>query len=192
MPMTARSPLPPTKSTGLVVFASLIIPGLGQFLIRRWWRGLMIFVSTAALIYLIDWSLVHQNIAKVTLGGTVTSALWLPLFCFWIWNVSDVRALVRGKVSNALPGIVLASSILYVIAWNVTDVRLNRLVERFNDARTVASNLLNPDMITISVNGEDQICSWSCMYMYVGNSLAGQPTAGPIRLSDNLLDIVGR
>ncbi len=190
--MTARSPLPPTKSTGLVVFASLIIPGLGQFLIRRWWRGLMIFVSTAALIYLIDWSLVHQNIAKVTLGGTVTSALWLPLFCFWIWNVSDVRALVRGKVSNALPGIVLAASILYVIAWNVTDVRLNRLVERFNDARTVASNLLNPDMITISVNGEDQICSWSCMYMYVGNSLAGQPTAGPIRLSDNLLDIVGR
>ena len=79
-----------------------------------------------------------------------------------------------------------------MIAWNVTDVKLNRLVERFNDARTVATNLLNPDMITMSVNGEDQICAWSCMKTYVSDKLAGRPPAGPIRVSDNLLDIIGR
>ncbi len=79
-----------------------------------------------------------------------------------------------------------------MIAWNVTDVRLNRLVERFNDARTVATNLLNPDMITMTVNGNDKICAWSCMYTYIGDKLAGRPVAGPIRASDNLLQIIGK
>jgi phosphonate ABC transporter permease subunit PhnE len=79
-----------------------------------------------------------------------------------------------------------------VTAWNVTDVKLNRLVERFRDARVVANNLINPDMITIYTRNEDQICAWKCMYKYVGDKLAHRPTDGPIRVSDNLLDIMGR
>ena len=47
-------------------------------------------------------------------------------------------------------------------------------------------------MITLSVNGQDQICAWDCMRTYIGDKLAGRPTAGTIRLSDNLLDIFGR
>ena len=30
----------------------------------------MIFLTTAVLAFLINWSLVHQNIGSVTLGGT--------------------------------------------------------------------------------------------------------------------------
>ena len=99
---------------------------------------------------------------------------------------------VASGPSACCPDCSASAVILYVIAWDLTDVRLNRLVERFNDARTVATNLLNPDLITISINGEDQVCAWSCMYTYVGDSLAGRPTAGVIRPSKNLLDIVGR
>ncbi len=91
-----------------------------------------------------------------------------------------------------LPAIIFIGMILYVIAWNVTGIKLGRLIERFNDARIVATNLLNPDVVTISINGEDKICAWSCMYSYVGDKLAGRPTAGVIRVSDNLLDIIGR
>jgi phosphonate ABC transporter permease subunit PhnE len=91
-----------------------------------------------------------------------------------------------------LPAIIFIGVILYVIAWNVTGIKLSRLIERFNDARTVASNLLNPDVVTISINGEDKICVWKCMYSYVGDKLAGRPPAGVIRVSDNLLDIIGR
>ena len=94
----------------------------------------------------------------------------------------------NAKAFNILPGIVFIAVILYVIAWNVTDVRLDRLVERFNDARTVATNLLNPDVITISINGQDQICAWKCMFTYVNDKLARHPAQGPIRWSDNLLD----
>ena len=118
---------------------------------------------TVIQVYLIDWSLVHQNIGKISPGGLVTSWLWLPLILFWVWNVMDVRAMVVKKPSRPIFGFLFAAIVLYVIAWNVTDVRLDRLVQRFNDARTVATNLLNPDMITMSIRGNDKICAWNCM-----------------------------
>jgi phosphonate transport system permease protein len=176
----------------LVTASSLIIPGLGQFLAKQRGRGFIILIMTAIQAYLINWSLVHQNIGKVTLGGLVTSWLWLPLILFWGWNVLDARALVVKKTASPVPGFLLAAIVLYVIAWNVTDVRLDRLVQRFNDARIVATNLLNPDMITQSVNGSDKICAWSCMSTYLGDKLAGRRVPGPIRESDNLVQIFGQ
>ena len=57
--------------------------------------------------------------------------------------------------------------------------------------RTVSTNLLNPDVITMSINGQDKICAWGCMFTYVNDKLAGHPVQGPIRWSDNFLTIVG-
>ena len=190
--MTATANAVPTAGTPWLSFASLILPGLGQFLGGRRGRGLLVFLAGAVPAYLINWSLVHQNIGKVTLGSITTSWLWLPLAGFWIWNVFDARAASQGKSVGAGLGLLFIAIILYFIAWNLTDVRLDRLVERFNDARTVATKLLNPDVITISVNGQDQVCAWTCMYSYVRDKLAGRPPEGVIRLSENLLDIVGR
>jgi len=189
---TSQSAQTPSINPVLAVFSSLIFAGLGQLLLGRRGRGLMIFLTAAASAFLIDWGFSHQNIGSATIGGMKTSWLWMPLILFWVWNVLDARALTANKTFSILPGIIFITIILYVIAWNVTDVKLNRLIERFNDARSVAANLLNPDMITMSVNGQDQICAWDCLYTYVGDKLAGRPTMGPIRASDNLLDIFGR
>jgi phosphonate ABC transporter permease subunit PhnE len=152
----------------------------------------LIFVTTATLGLLINWSLLHQEAGKVSIGGMVTSWLWLPFVLFWMWNLLDARALQVSKMFSIMPGIVFAALILYVIAWDVTDVRLNRLIERFDDARSVSANLLNPDVITISVNGQDKVCAWKCMYDYIDDRLAGRTPEGVIRVSNNLLDIVGR
>jgi phosphonate ABC transporter permease subunit PhnE len=179
-------------NSAIYPLSSMILPGLGQFLLGKRGRGLLIFLTTAALALLINWSLVNQEIGEVKIDGITTSWLWLPLILFWLWNILDARALVAHKTFSILPGILCTALILYVIAWYVTDVRLNRLVERFNDARTVATNLLNPDVITISINGEDQICAWDCLYTYVDDRLAGRTPAGTIRVSNNLLDIIGR
>src|SRR6202142_65044 len=181
----------PDAASTLVILSSLILPGLGQFLSKKRTRGLLIFLTTALLAYLVNWSFVHQNIGKIGLGGLVTSWLWLPLVLFWVWNVLDARALAARKHFNLLPGILFAAIVLYVIAWNVTDVKFNRLIERFSDARVLATNLLNPDMITMTVNGQDTICAWSCMYTYIGDELTRRPVAGPIRASDNFLQILG-
>ncbi|MEW5940624.1 MAG: phosphate/phosphonate ABC transporter permease, partial [Chloroflexota bacterium] len=176
----------------LASLLSLIVPGLGQFLLKKRERGLTIFLAVASLAFLVNWMFVHQNIGKVALGGLATSWLWLPLALFWVWTVLDARALAEGRSASGLLGVVFAAIILYVIAWNVTDVKLGRLVERFADARVVATSLLNPDVATISIGGEDQICAWKCLYEYADAKLTGHPPAGVIRISDNLLNIVGR
>ncbi len=183
---------PSTLDNGILpAICSLFIPGLGQLVLKKRGRGFVIFVVTLLLVYITDYFFVHQNVGKINLGKLTTSWLWVPLILFWIWNVLDARSLAGHKKTNILPGVLLAAIVLYVIAWNVTDVKLNRLVERFNDARTVATNLLNPDMITASISNQDQICAWKCLYTYIGDKLAHRPTA-PLRASDNLLDILGR
>ncbi len=190
--MTSEKTLTSPIHPNMVILSSLVVPGLGQSLLKTKGRGLLIFLTAVISAFLINWSLVHQGMAKVNLGSFATSWLWLPFILFWIWNVLDARALVAEKKFSIIPAIIFISLILYVIAWKVTDVKLNRLVECFNDARTVAANLLNPDMITISIKGEDQICAWRCMSIYISDKLAGRPTAGIIRPSDNVLDIIGR
>ncbi|HEX7235207.1 MAG TPA: hypothetical protein VF243_08050, partial [Nitrosospira sp.] len=149
-----------------VSLSSLLVPGLGQFLLKKRSNAILIFLTTAILALLVYWFFAHQNIGKIALGGFSTSWLWLPLVLFWVWNILDARTLAEGKRANLIPAIVLAGIILYVIAWNVTGVRINRLIERFQDARTVYVKLLNPDVATISINGQDQICDWKCLYTY--------------------------
>jgi phosphonate transport system permease protein len=180
--------LPP----GLSGASSFFIPGLGQLLLKKRGRGILILLTAVVSAFLVQWTLVHQDAGKITVAGHVTSWLWLPLLLYWAWNILDARNQANNKTTSSLPGIFFIAIILYVIAWKVTDVKLHRLVERFQDARTVATNLLNPDMITIAVNGEEQICAWQCMSTYIGDKLAGRTPAGLIRPSDNLLDIIGR
>lgn len=188
---TSASTLKPSANSAGIIISSLFVPGSGQFLLKKQLRGLSILLTVAISAFLVNWSLVHQNIGKISLGEHVTSWLWLPLILFWAWNILDARALSNGKALNLLPGIICVAVVLYVIAWSVTGIKLNRLVERFNDARTMATSLLNPDVITISINGQDQICAWKCLYTYIGDKRAGRPTQGIIRASDNLLSIVG-
>jgi phosphonate transport system permease protein len=185
---TLKNPINSTSA----LFASLILPGLGQLLLKKRSNGFFIFITAAVSAFLINWSFGHQNVGKVSVGGLITSWLWLPFVLYWIWNIRDARAVAERKRSNIIPAIVLIGLILYVIAWNVTGVKLGRLVERFRDARVVVTSLLNPDVVTISINGEDRICAWKCMSTYVSDKLAGRTPAGVIRWSDSLLDLIGR
>ncbi len=189
---TSKSFLKPTLKSTWAAFFSLIIPGAGQFSFKRRGRGALIFLSTVVLVLLVYWAQTDRKIGLVYPGGQALSWLWLPLILFWIWNVIDARRISVNKPSSSFLLIFLAAIILYVIAWDVTDVRLDRLVKRFDDARKVGVNLLNPDMVTITINGEDKVCAWSCLGEYFSASLAGKTPAGPIRISDNLLDITGK
>jgi len=189
---TSETTSAPSLSPITVSFSSLVLPGLGQFLFKKRSRALLIFVTTAVLALLIQWALVNRELGSLKVAGWTTSWLWLPLVLFWVWNVLDARALATSGKSSIFIGILLTAIILYVIAWDVTGVKLNRLVERFGDARTVATNLLNPDVVTITINGEPQICDWNCLYTYATDRLAGREPAGLIRISDNFLNIIGR
>jgi phosphonate ABC transporter permease subunit PhnE len=177
----------------LFMLASLIVPGLGQFLLGRHTRAILIFVTALLTGLLVNWSLVQQKVAVLPLGTLSTSWLWLPFIAFWVWNVLDVRLSMGRQPSGLLLPIAFIAIILYVIAWNVTEVKLNRLVERAGDAQRLATNLLNPDILTLrTLAGEDQICAWKCLWQYADDRLAGRAPAGAIRVSDNFMDIIGR
>ncbi len=191
MTLSERQAVKPSKLFSFIPFASVIIPGSGQYLTNHRWRGFVIFLVTLITTSLIFWSLNNDQFGLVTIGNISTSWLIIPLILFWIWNVFDSVSLASGRITSAILGLFFAVIILYSIAWDSTDVRLDRLVSRFNDARTVATAIVNPDLFSIYINGEPQICAWGCLWDNLVTRVEGKPTA-VISMSKNLGDIIGK
>jgi len=176
----------------LATLMSLIIPGSGQFMLGHRGRGLVIFLSTTIIAFLVNWALVNLKIGQITIGGLITSWLWLSFILLWGWNVLDAQRAAAGKPASLLSAVACAAVILYVIAWNVTGVKLERLVTRFSDARIVMRQLANPELALTNINGADKTCSWSCLFAYWGDRLAGRQPANPVMVSSDVLDIFGK
>lgn len=171
----------------IATILSLIIPGSGQFYLKKYWRGVVIFLTTAIITFAINWGLVDFKIGQVTIGSFQTSWLWLVLVLFWIWNVRDAYMLAAGKTSGAVWGFLLIVLTLFVIAWNVTEAKPERLITRFPAAKVVMIELLNPDIIAMDVNGEPTICDWACLTGHLNGTIQGD-----LRFSNNFGDIMGR
>lgn len=178
------------RSSNSAPVFSLIVPGSGQFLLGKRWRGVLILFITMLLAFLVQWSMVNLKIGQV--GEFSVSWLWLPFILFWGWNVFDARQLSGGKTFSPVAGVFLAAIILYVIAWEVTDVKLDRLVTRFSDAQLVMRDLVNPELAITTIGGEEKVCSWGCLFDYWGALISGRQPANPVKISENLGDIFGR
>lgn len=146
----------PTRKNAawLPALLSLIIPGGGQYALGQRGRGVLILVAALVQGYLIPWALENFRIAKVTLGSIETSWLFIPLVLFWAWNVLDAARRARGKRSPDAPGLLLPALVIYIIAWQVTDVRLDRLVTRFGNALKIGNDLIHPDLFTRTAAGK--------------------------------------
>ena len=132
---------------------SLIVPGAGQFYAGKRQRGIAVLGTTLVLVFLTAWGLDNFDIGQVTVGSAATSWLWLLVAGFWAWNVWDAHRLGCGqKASNAL-GLLLPLLVIYIIAWQVTDVRLDRLVTRFDNALKIGNDLIHPDLFTQTATG---------------------------------------
>ncbi len=184
-------PLILEKNQPAAAWVSLLVPGLGQFLLGHLWKGVLIFATTPLLAFITSWAL-DRHIGEVTLGGFTTSWLWLPLILFWVWNIIDARRMVSGGKISSGWGLLLAAIILYVVAWNVTNVNIGRMISHISDAGLVIGDVLNADLVTINKGGVDEICTWQCLATRVGDFFTGKPPEGTLRLSDNLMDILGR
>jgi phosphonate ABC transporter permease subunit PhnE len=191
MPNPDAHPLNSTKNTFLQ-YISVIIPGLGQFLQGKRARGGLIFLAAVISAGLVYWGLVSAKVGQITLGSLVTTWLWLPLILLWAWNVWDSHNLIRGKSIQTWPIILFVAVILYVLAWNVTEVKFERLITRFSDAQLVMHDLAYPELAIQEIDGQDQVCSWDCLHDLVSARLAGRQPAHHVKASDNVLDIFGR
>ena len=174
----------------LVTVASTLIPGLGQVVLKKTWRGIAFFAISVISIFLIIWSFIHFNIGKIQLGSLTTSWLWLPLAILWVWNIFDSYNTSKNKNINLFPIVLTAGIILYVIAWNITNINISNMVKNFGDMETILTQLANPDILSTQVNGQTVVCGWSCVGNFVSEKIHGQPTT-PIVASENLGNIFG-
>lgn len=144
---------PSPKSAPTATLLSLIVPGVGQLYLGMRTRGIAIFLTTILLGSLIYWSSASLQIALVTFGGATTSWLWLFLIGFWAWNVYDAYRAANHQKSNQLIAFVFAALIIYIIAWQVTDVHLDRLVTRIHGAQVILDSLVHPDLFVSDETG---------------------------------------
>ncbi len=180
------------NNLSLATALSLIIPGAGQFAQKHRWRGLLVLLITAMLGGLVAWALTNSKVGQISIGSFTTTWLWIPFILFWIWNILDSRRIASGKPANILPAILFAAIILYSIAFVVTDVKFDRLVTHFKDAQLVVHDLVNPELAVTPVNGEDTLCSWSCIFDYARDKLAGRTPAYEVKVSDYVQEIFWR
>ena len=182
------------NANGISILApimSLIIPGSGQVAQKKTWRGITIFIVNTLLAFLVQWGYTYFSIGQISVGKLQTSWLWIPLALLWLWNVLDARNISIRKQSPTIFAFLFAAIVIYTIAWVVTDVNLDRLVTRFDAAKTVATKVINPDYFKVYENGEFKVCGWKCLGNYIEARIKGEP-APLLKISENVGDIFGR
>jgi phosphonate transport system permease protein len=189
--MTESSAQNSNPSSANFAALSVLIPGSGQYFQKKQFRGVIVLISAVICGFLVYWGYDHFNIAKITIGSFSTSWLWLPFAGFWIWNILDAFQIRVGKAFSVLPAVLFAAIILYVIAWNATDVKLDRLITRIDAAAKVGEDLVNPDIFAIGKGANAQRCSWDCLGTFLSDKLTGKP-AKDVQFSDNVGDIFGK
>ena len=136
------------SSSTLSALFSLLVPGAGQFYLGKRGRGALIFLAALVQGYLIYWALDNFKIGQVTAGDFQTSWLWLLFMLFWGWNVYDAYCQAQSRRSRRWLGLLVIALVVYFIAWQTTDVRLDRLVSRFHNALVIGNDLIHPDLVT--------------------------------------------
>ncbi len=157
-------------------FFSILVPGSSQLILKKTWRGITIFITTVLLAFLVNWAYTKFDIGKVQVSET-SAFTWLaiPLVLFYLWNVIDGFKLAANKKSSVYL-LLSALVILYVIGWAVTGVKLDRLVTRFDDARTVMNRLFNPDIFSTYEGDKVVMCDWGCIWDYTTAKIQGRET----------------
>jgi phosphonate transport system permease protein len=114
----------------LAGFFSLLLPGLGQVTQRRWYRGVVILLATAALSGMVAWY------AR-------------PFWYFapagvWLWNVWDAASLGKGKGPPILIPVIFGLAAAYGIGWQMVGVDFKSA--SLDRAIVVIRPMLHPDM----------------------------------------------
>lgn len=139
---------PTAKNPRLAALFSLILPGAGQLYLGAREVGIAILVTTIVLALLIQFTSEVLRISVVVTAVITTSWLWLLLAVFWLWNVFDAHRRAQGLTASRAFGFAVPILIIYIIAWQVTDVNFERLVTRFDDVKFIFNALLHPDFFT--------------------------------------------
>ncbi len=137
------SPAPEARGNWLASFLSFIIPGAGQAYLGLYSRGVGLFISVIALIFLILWQ--------------GTGVLFAPVLGIWVWNVWDAWQVSKGRRPKFSIPVLLAAIIIYGLAFVSTEVQPQRMITGWDSMAPYVRALFHPEMMQYAT--EDKIAT---------------------------------
>lgn len=114
-----------------------IVPGLGQIYAGALSRGVALLMTVTVTALLVRWQ-----------GSTF---LYAGIILAWLWNIWDAYSLAQGRKISLVPPFLIIGVIVYIIGWQVTDIKLFRLVTDVADIKPLVSDLLQPAILERSI-----------------------------------------
>jgi len=121
----------PQRSSLLAGLLSLLVPGLGQGILHRRYRGVAILLAMSVVTGMVAWY-GHPGWYFVPAG-------------MWLWNVWDAVGLAGGRSRPVLIPILLGLVAAYGIGWQVVGV--NFAAASIDRAIAVVRPMLHPDFV---------------------------------------------
>ena len=118
------------KSPALASILSLLLPGLGQLYIGQLTRGVALLVAILVAALLAQWK--------------ESSFLYPGILLAWLWGIWDSYNLAQGRKISLVPPFLIIGIIIYIIGWQVTDIKLKRLITDIGDIKPLVSDLVQP------------------------------------------------
>lgn len=111
----------------------MILPGLGQFLLKKRYRSVVILLCILILFVIITW---HKQ------------QVWLiSIALLWLWNIWDAASLVKEHPRPILIPILCLLIPTYSIGWQVLQIDLR--TADMNRALLIARPMLRPDFVQL-------------------------------------------
>lgn len=127
--------------------ASLLVPGLGQFLGGRRARGLSLFGLVLVTLGLVWWATTPAYTATeatLTFKGAPSNWLWLAVpVVVWLWVIWDAAFPERPLWIPILAALVM----FYSLGWRASGINAGALFGNFDRALLVLRPMLNPDFV---------------------------------------------
>jgi phosphonate transport system permease protein len=131
--MLASAPQRPKFSAYWAAVLSLLVPGLGQFIAGRRYRGLAVLISALVAVLAATWY-------------GVKGWYLVPLL-LWLWNVWDASSLASGKNRSAALPVLALLAMGYGIGWQVTEIDPAALTKNLSRAGMILGPMVHPDIL---------------------------------------------
>ncbi|MFP4442941.1 MAG: phosphonate ABC transporter, permease protein PhnE [Spirochaetia bacterium] len=138
----------------LAGFLSLLIPGLGQVVIKRVQRGILLFLSFITALGIFTWRIaelgrrvdtVSEKISRAFDLGTAFFILVLTfLIITWLLGVWDAYRNAKRKRKSVSGVFVAVLATFFVLGWQISEIDVVRMAQRFPEAVDPLTKVLWP------------------------------------------------